>query len=199
MPAIVDPGRWEMMGSDGSFLSRQLTRSYRLAQMPAPDSHGVLRIDLNVESSNDVTCVWEGLRIFVKPLRLSRSTTFVMGLISADNRGSLVDVLIIPKDGDTEGGATICIHDHDVPKCVRAIGYGQDLTLVLMLKPLDGSSNIRPPFEALMKLELPNDATFSSLYQSCHEEVVRGQEATWARHLRELWYRNRDWEISDGE
>jgi hypothetical protein len=180
-------GEW-MVQPSGPSLECELARTYRL-----PGIRGyVLTFKFLVRTSNDMNQIHTDLRVHLKPYRISANKPLVMGLITSELKGGLVEVEAIPDEWNEDSDVGLCVDRDDVLKCLRAVSSGQQLTFMLF----ESLAAERDPFLDLplrptMKFELGNDQKFKQLYAECLERVATSQDATRARHIREGWYRRR--------
>ena len=190
--------RWESQNG-GVILEHRISRTYRSSEMLSPNPNMTLRIDCTITVSNDVNWMKSVLAIRLQPFRLLAEKALIMGLSTADSKGGLVEVLAIPIAQKSVNSPEVVLrmHEDDVPKCLRALSSGSDMTFILINQsepePPPECSFVKLPAKPIVTLALPNDLEFKGFYDAACKLVAASQDATWARHLSEGWYRKRSW------
>lgn len=194
----VSSGSWSVHGG-GIVLDYRLSGIYRLSGLAPPEINGMLRFDcmLTSHEANRIDC---GLRVHLKPFHLSDKKSFIMGLFPTDgSTGGLVEVLAIPNiwDADAKTETSFCVHEDDVPKCLRAISSGKELNFLIIDQenppPDPTRSFVKLPVDPLVNLRLTNDQEFKRIYEETCDKIEISHDATRARQLGEGWYRKRSW------
>jgi hypothetical protein len=179
---------WKIVGSGHEYT---LSRTYS----SSGGSATTLEIICTVKSSPEANFVVSDLRLRFKPLRLEQEGSLVLGLITDEPKGALVEVEAIPVPGESRNtmlDVVMLVHREDAHKLLRALASGHDLHYVLMNPaPPEEKPFLTNPLEYLARLVLANDDAFKSLYEETVEKVSVCQDATRARQLSEGWYRRR--------
>ena len=175
MPSVVS--QWQVRrengGIDGPSPRDELSRSYEFSGVPTPDSTAMLGIVCALESTGLVAGsnsepsrlgVNRRLSFYLRPLRLSHETPFIVELFTADHsQGGKFDVRASPVgSSDTALFAKIGRSREDAATLFNAIMSGKDMTFALAYQS-----------EALMQFQLPNDLEFKRL---CEETYKRFAE-----------------------
>ena len=192
---VPEPSNWEAKGG-GALLSYRITRTFTFPDITTPDGVCTLRIDVGLDSSSEMNGVEHTARLHLRPFPLSTNKLFVMGFFTSGSKGGFLEIEAIPNiwEPDEALTAALCVHQDDVTKFLRALLSGGAITFVLLdVVASDLPSTVSPPFDPYVKLILPNDLSFGSLYKQTIENLTMGEDATRARHISEGWYRRRQW------
>ncbi len=175
MPSVVS--QWQIRRENGGIGGPpprdELSRSYEFSGVPTADSTAMLGIVCTLESTGLVAGsnsepsrlgVNRRLSFYLRPLRLSHETPFVVELFTADHSlGGKFDVRASPVgNSDTALIAKIGRSREDAATLFNAIVSGKDMTFALAYKS-----------EALMQFQLQNDLEFKRL---CEETYKRFAE-----------------------
>ena len=174
MPSLA--GQWQVRrengGADGPPPRDELSRSYEFSGVPTSDATAMLGIVCTLESGGLIAgsgsepsrlSVNRRLSLYLRPLRLSHETPFVIEVWTADrSAGGKFDVRASPVgDSDTALFAKIGRNREDVATLLGAIMSGKDMTFALAYES-----------EPLMQFKLQNDSEFKRLCEETYKRFV---------------------------
>lgn len=146
----------------------ELSRNYYFFSPGASHAAATLTIKCRLRRSAGDHFIRPNLTFHLSPIKLRQETSFVMGLLVADQSvGGIVKARARPFEGGRNTALLTLEHREDVQLCFNVISSGKD-----MLFSLGNGS----PSD--VKLLLPNDKEFGRLYKATLERLTRTQHRT---------------------
>ena len=162
MPIFVDSDNWSVEELEPKRLYR-LFRTYRLSDRRTPTVTVTIRLMCTFEDSSD-TQIRPGVCVSVRPMRMEKERTVLLGLYS-NQQGGIVEVVARPniKNDPLFLDASLCVEADAAVTLLRALLVGRNLTFSLSVPPdLESWTLTQEPVGPLLTVDLPNGPSFNS-------------------------------------